>query len=191
MKRKFYQFTLDFRETKTLFTETLASDQSEICWLTNETELHSGLPSLLTPPPPSAGSAGDREAAAHHNSMNDLTERETNPQSKEMKEGREGGNRWQKGRGGIGRESIISSERESELSFSGVIQLNNVWLFSVPTTNQPDRKRQRCNRCFSPSFFIRPGQNALSGRSGRSQVHSAFLAITFLWSANTGTVEYF
>ncbi len=76
--------------------------------------------------------------------------------------GREGGNRWQKGRGGIGRESVTTSELKGRERVSchfpvcrlqRVIQLNNVWLFSVPTTNQPDRKRQRCNRYFNPFFF--------------------------------------
>lgn len=37
----------------------------------------------------SAGSAGDREAAAHRSSMNDLTERETRPLPQKMKEARE------------------------------------------------------------------------------------------------------
>lgn len=127
------------KQSFTLSAERPLLSSFSLCSVLSSSTCHPVITSSSPSSPPpilplSAGSAGDREATAHHNSMNDLTERErerltlTPQKMKEERErwlGREGGNRWQKRRGGIGRESIITSElkgreRESELSFSGV-----------------------------------------------------------------------
>lgn len=143
------------------------------------------------PPPFSAGSAGDGEASAHHNPMNDLTQSwRITVTPRTMKEkGCDDSEWWREetdGKRGIGRESIITSEKKEErvscqflvCRLQCVIQLNNIWLFSV--SSQPDRERWRRNHYFNPVLIIQPNQEALNGQCGQSQVDLAPLWLPIL-----------
>lgn len=162
--------------------------------LLSHSSLHSVLSSstchpVITspPPPPPLCRLSRRQKGSHPPQLNEWFNkaRETHPLS--QKDGgksamprREGGKRWQKEEVELAKRVLVTvreervREREREwvviCRLERVIQLNNVWLFSVP---QPISltKRQRCNHHFNPFFISAHQQGALSLSGQTPELH--------------------